>query len=188
MREVAEKWFTMKRRQSGLQGMSAMWLSLYWLAVLALVGAALYYGSMLGGWLKEPIMAHLRHYGGERAVRPLLRFLVALGTLYLVLFPVLASALTGAGVVALLLLTALVSLGVGWSPWRQALPRWYARMLDETTYEERRAIAFAWFRLPFRTRLRLSGDTRAFGIFLDEVRLTIIYGARDRDDPWTVYH
>ena len=66
------------------------------------------------------------------------------------------------------------------------LPRWYDRFLRETNRRERRAIAIAWARLPARARRRYNGDGHAFRIFVDEVRLTVIYGAREwrNDGDW----
>ena len=71
---------------------------------------------------------------------------------------------------------------------RAALPLWYSRLISETDRWERRAIAWAWARLPYRTRMRLNGDRYAFRIFIDEVRLTVIYGARPQDDPWVYWN
>ncbi len=160
----------------------------YWLSVLALGGAAVYYGAMISGLYKDPIMARFRRYGTERLLYPFPRFLRVLGGLGLLLAPLIPAPWTAVvfGLLAVLLIIA--SFFVEDMPYLRAiLPRWYASLLAETTREERRAIAYAWLRLPFKTRMRLNGDQYAFRIFVDEVRLTIIYGARDPDDPWAMW-
>lgn len=159
-----------------------------WLIGLGLLVAVFYYGAILLGFYKDSMMAHFREYGEERRVYPLARFLLALGLFCLVLSPLLPGGMTGLIFTALALIIIVSSYAVTRvEPLQASLPRWYYRLLRELTREERRAIAYAWLRLPLRTRLRLNGDDHAFWIFIDEVRLTVIYGARDPDDPWAAW-
>ncbi len=170
------------RRSLGLE------LCMAWLLWMAAFGAMLYYGAILLGLYKDPMMAHFRQYGEERRIYPLSRFIFSLsGVLFMT-----GLMLPGSTIEALLLILSLIgivaSFGISRTPHVQAaLPRWYQDLLDITTREERRAIAYAWARLPLRTRLRLNGDSYAFQVFVDEVRLTVIYGARDPDDPWATW-
>lgn len=165
-----------------------MFAYLLLLAALALAVLTAYYGAIVAGWLKEPMMAHFRRYGEERRVYPLPRFMRSLGGLCLLLAPLIPNAWVGLAFVATVLMMLLGSLAVDRrEDLRRALPRWYFDLLQETTREERRAIAWAWLRLPLKTRIRLNGDQYAFRIFIDEVRLTVTYGARDPDDPWAMW-
>jgi hypothetical protein len=160
----------------------------FWFLGPILVGAIFYYGAVLLGLYKDSLMAHFRHYGEEQRIYPLPRFMLALGAFIMVLTPMLVNSLTGAAFVAFAAIVIIASAAIGRLPQLQAsLPRWYFSLLTITTREERRAIAYAWMRLPFKTRLRLNGDSYAFQIFIDEMRLTVIYGARDPDDPWAAW-
>lgn len=155
------------------------------LLIIAAFGAMLYYGAMLLGLYKDPLMAHFRIYGEERRMYPLPRFVLAAGLSLSLLGFQTGSVLTGTMMVVGALIILGISLVIARSQvLRSSLPRWYQHLLSITTRQERRAIAYAWVRLPLRTRLRLNGDRYAFRTFVDEVRLTVIYGARDPDDPW----
>jgi len=165
---------------------------LTWLTILVVGGgvlaAVVYYWAILGGLFKDAMMGNFRRYGEERRVYPLERFLVALGVFFLFLAIWIPGPLVTAILTALFIFlcgSAYVISRVDWL--RGSLPRWYYKLLQNTTRQERRAIAYAWLRLPFRTRLRLNGDSYAFRVFIDEVRLTVIYGARDPDDPWVAW-
>ncbi len=159
-----------------------------WLLGVGLFGAVFYYGAILLGVYKDSLMALFRIYGEERIVYPLARFLLALGLLCLILIPLIPGRMTGGILVALGSLVLAFSFATTRVPvLRDALPRWYYALLQETDRQERRAIAYAWMRLPLRTRLRLNGDSYAFAIFVDEVRLTVVYGARDPNDPWETW-
>lgn len=161
---------------------------IYFSAVAFFIGIAIYYGAILAGWYKDTMMAHFRIYGEERRTYPLPRFLRALG----------AATFLGALPFPLyfnfsLVVLAMMLLALAWiisksEYLRSYFPLWYSRLLKETDREERRLIAYAWLRLPFKTRLRLNGDSYAFRIFIDELRLTLIYGARAPDDPWRFWN
>ena len=152
------------------------------------MAAVVYYWAIIGGLYKDAMMGNFRRYGEERPMYPLVRFMVALSALCLFL------AIWISDVLLTSVLTALCILLIGGAyvvsrmdRLRASLPRWYFSLLQETTRQERRAIAYAWLRLPLRTRLRLNGDSYAFRVFIDEIRLTVIYGARDPDDPWVAW-
>lgn len=161
---------------------------MHWLLVLVLWGVLSYYGAILGGWFKDPMMAQFRRYGPPEPYYPLTRFLLVLGMVCVIGAPAIPNSWLGAVFFVLGLFIVISSLaayrlrGV-----REVLPLWYFRLQKDTSREERRAIAYAWLRLPLRTRLRLNGDHYAFQTFIDEVRLTVIYGARDPDDPWEMW-
>ena len=70
---------------------------------------------------------------------------------------------------------------------RESLPRWYFELLRTTTRQERRTLGYAWLRIPWRLRWRLNGDQVAFGVWVDMVRLTVIYGAHDPNNPWELW-
>lgn len=159
----------------------------YWLLLLGLVIALFYHGAVLAGWIKDMLLRDFRHYGLERRSYPLPRFIMLTAVVLLMSAPILSNLwMAAAGVLVAVLLFA-GAYFVRRSPLRDFLPRWYRWLFAETTRQERREIAAAWFRLPFKTRMRLNGDNHAFRIFVDEVRLTMIYGARDPDDPWAVW-
>ena len=152
------------------------------------MGAVVYYWAIIGGLYKDAMMANFRRYGEERPMYPLIRFMVALAALSFFLAVWISDVLMTSVLTALCIFLiggAYIAFRVNWL--RASLPRWYFSLLQETTRQERRAIAYAWLRLPLRTRLRLNGDSYAFRVFIDEVRLTVIYGARDPDDPWVAW-
>ncbi len=159
------------------------------LAAVASVGVTLYYGALLTGWFKDPLMAQFRVYGEERKVYPLPFFLRALGVCCLLMAVLLSGIAFAAPTLVIVGLLALVAEAIiERDPrLRLLLPRWYAILFQDTTREERRALAFAWLRMGLRARLRLNGDQYAFRVWTDEVRLTVIYGARDPDDPWAIW-
>ncbi len=163
-----------------------------WIAVglLALVasGVMAYYGAIVVGVYKEPLIARFRSYGDERRPAPLCRFLDALGWWSLLMTSLtdalvrsMASGLAAA-LPALFLVLMLFAFGTSLAARRrpelgQALPRWYADLVAITSREERRFIGYAWLRIPRRMRWRLSGDQAAFRTWADMVRISVIYGA-----------
>ncbi|MBN2471304.1 MAG: hypothetical protein JXN59_11310 [Anaerolineae bacterium] len=159
-----------------------------WPLGIGLFGAVFYYGAILLGIYKDSLMALFRRYGEEPPVNALARFLLALGLLLLVLVPLMGGGMTGTVLTTAAFLCLAASFAATRiSLLRDTLPRWYYSLLQVTNRQERRAIAYAWMRLPLRTRLRLNGDNYAFHIFVDEIRLTVVYGARDPDDPWGMW-
>lgn len=55
-----------------------------------------------------------------------------------------------------------------------AFPRWYADLLQRTTREERRRIAYMWLCLPRSMRLHLNGSDRHFMVWADLVILATV--------------
>lgn len=49
------------------------------------------------------------------------------------------------------------------------LPRWYHELRERTTRYERRRIAYAWLRMPWRAQLIYNSDDRAFFIWADYI-------------------
>lgn len=157
-----------------------------------------YYGAIISGIYKQPLMTHFLRYGEERRTHPLLRFLVATGgwcmtcSAGLGAFDKISTISTLSGLSLSFTVLGVMSFCgaflVNQRPeLRESLPMWYAQLLHESTREERRLIAYAWIRLPRRLRWRLNGDQASFRVWVDLVRLTMIYGARSRDDPWKVW-
>ncbi len=164
-----------------------MFWSVGLLGLIAL-GAVLYYGAIVGGLYKDSMMAIFRQYGEEQKVYPLVRLALALGVFCLLLAFLVSGMLLRTSATALGVFAFICAYGISRvETLRTSMPRWYFSMLHESNRQERRAIAYAWLRLPFRTRLRLNGDGYAFRVFVDEIRLTVIYGARDPDDPWAAW-
>jgi hypothetical protein len=54
-------------------------------------------------------------------------------------------------------------------------PRWYKTLLERTTPEERRHIAYMWLHLPRRTRRLLSSHDRMFSTWADMVILAVSF-------------
>lgn len=172
-----------------------------WLAVafltLAATGAVLYYGAIILGFYKDPLLAHFRTYGAERRQFPFTRFLVLLGAWSLMVSSML-DALTmrhrsqwiyapAVFLTISLMAFALSVLTVQKPALRELFPRWYYELLRSTTRQERRQIAYAWLRIPSKLRWRLNGDQTSFRTWADMVRITVFYGARDPDNPWAVW-
>lgn len=171
---------------------------LIFLFVVVPVCFTVYYGALVSGLWKDPLMARFRGYGDERRIYPLCRLLdwIALtafvGGMFSgdVLSPYSYTAATFAPLTFFVLMTmALVAdIIVRRHPdLRASLPRWYFELLHNATRQERRFIGFAWLRLPRRLRWRLNGDQAAFRTWADTVRITVIYGAYDPNNPWTTW-
>jgi hypothetical protein len=166
-------------------------------ALLALIASAatLYYGAIVGGWYKNPLMGRFRRYGREERPSPLGRFFDLLGLSGL-LFTLMtdslrqSSALASAEYLPAVLLVFTVAAWSGSVAVRAnadlstSLPRWYFDLVRTASRQERRFIGWAWLRIPTRMRWRLNGDQASFQVWADMVRITVIYGARDPDDPW----
>jgi hypothetical protein len=171
---------------------------LLWLLFLAASALTLYRGAILSGVFKDPLMGHFRIYGPARPAYPLNQFLLT-GAAASFLLGVLLTSLSVPGsyyqglypplVFFVLAGMALVAwLIVRRHPvWRVMLPRWYSHLLRVSTRQERRLIGFAWLKIPRKMRWRLNGDQAAFQSWVDTVRITIIYGAYDPENPWKTW-
>ena len=170
------------------------WLAVGFLTLLA-TGALLYYGALVSGMYKDPLMMRLRMYGSERSHYPFCRFLDILGAWSLMIASMLDALRDGSNnVYAPVVFLTMSLMAFGGSlicrrvrALRQLLPGWYFDLKRHATREERRRIAFAWLRIPRQMRWRLNGDQHSFRVWADMVRLTVIYGARDPDDPWSAW-
>lgn len=167
-----------------------------WLAIgaLSVVAGAftLYYGAIIAGLYKNPLLESLRSYGSAPNSYPVCRFLYAL-SIWSLLVSSMFDALTQTSatfahasylpvIFFTLAIACLVSaLVVRRAPaLRGSLPRWHAYLLQTTTRLERRLIAYAWLRLPPKMRWRLNGNQAAWRVWVDMVRITVTYGAEDR--------
>ena len=173
------------------------WLAVGFLTLIA-SGALIYYGAVVSGLYKDPLMARFRLYGEERRYYPICRFLDTLAVWSLMMSSML-DALTArhrsSWIFAPVIFLTLTLLAFGSSlvarqkpVLREALPHWYYELLDAATRQERRQIAYAWLRIPRRMRWRLNGDQPSFRVWADMVRITVFYGARDPDDPWATFN
>ena len=118
---------------------------LTWLTILLVGGfvlaAIVYYWAIVGGLYKDAMMSNFRHYGEEHRLYPLERLLISVAAFCLFL------AVWLPGTLATTVLTALCILLVGGAygisrveRLRGSLPRWYSRLLRETTRQERPCI------------------------------------------------
>lgn len=168
------------------------------LFVVAPFFLTVYYGAMISGLWKDPLMARFRGYGDEKRIYPLCRFLewgglaAIAGSLFSgeVIGPFSYVGATFAPLVFFVLALMAFSADVlvrNHSDLRESLPRWYFDLLRTATRQERRFIGFAWLRIPRRMRWRLNGDQAAFRTWADTVRITVIYGAYDPNNPWITW-
>lgn len=170
------------------------WIAVGFLTLVA-SGALIYYGAVISGLYKDPLMAHFRMYGPERRYFPFCRFLDVLGTWSLMVSSMLDAlplrsraqwVYAPAIFLAFALMAFAGTLVARQKPFlRELLPGWYFDLLHTATRQERRHIAYAWLRIPGKMRWRLNGDQASFRVWADMVRITVFYGARDPDDPWT---
>ncbi len=158
-------------------------------------GLTLFHAAIAGGLYKEPLLAEFRRYGEEPRIYPPVNLLLAAGfsafTLVLIVPLLLAQNSFFARLVPGVVFVVLAVIFFGAAAFvyrhptlRTALPLWYAELLENASRQERRHIGWAWLRLPRLMRLRLNGDNKAFAVWADMVRLTVIYGAYDPDSPW----
>jgi hypothetical protein len=171
-------------------------IQIWWIIFIASGAATFYYGAVVGGVFKDSLMSQFRKYGEENRVYPACRLLNTAGLTNLILVVLLphigipyVRQLFPRSIFFLLALTFWgASFFIYQSPTlRESLPRWYFGLLRTTSRQERRHIGYAWLRLPLMMRLRLNGDQKAFRVWSELVRLTVIYGAYDPDSPWDVW-
>ncbi len=169
-----------------------------WLLLFVAGMATVYYAAITSGLYKDPLLAQFRRYGDEQRVYPVCRFLYAFGAaafLTALLIPTLWSSQSYLRRMFPPMFFFTMSL-IAWGgsyvihrrpAWREALPRWYFFLLRYASRQERRQLGFAWLRLPRKMRLRLNGDQKAFDVWVELLRLTVIYGAFDPTSPWHVW-
>lgn len=131
------------------------------------------------GRYKDPVMASFQVYGDESRYSPLLSLIFwvyAFIAYHLILW---RSADFVAYVLVFLgfFLAYFTWVNRDWVPTYRAqlgmMPRWYARLLDRTSRDERRRIGYLWLRLPLRTRLLYSVNDTLFDHWVDLVLLTL---------------
>jgi hypothetical protein len=149
------------------------------LVALGSIAYLMWHTLVLIGMLKGPILRKYEKYGDDEPFYyPLPGMFIAAAVLSVVGGHVIAPVTRiwclpfGPGVILA---------GVGWLVWDrkfiaqkhpeifQAYPRWCRELREYTSRLERRRIAYMWLRLPFRTRLVLNSNDRAFLLWADMV-------------------
>jgi len=168
------------------------------ISTLVAAVAAFYWGAIVSGVYKDPMMARFRQYGEERRPYPICRFLESVGVLSGAIAILMSSLTTPgsyiSGVFPPLIFTIMsIFAFVGdyllhrKPEYAQLLPLWYWELLRDSTRQERRFMGYAWLKIPRAMRWRMNGDQTAFRVWADMVRISVIYGARDPDDPWRIW-
>lgn len=169
-----------------------------WVFLIITVSASVYYAAVTSGIYKNSMLAQFRRYGDEQHVYPLCRFMYAFGGAAFVMALLIPSLLSSQNYLrrmfppVFFFTMALLVWGASFLIYRQpdvreALPRWYFYLLRHASRQERRQLGFAWLRLPRRMRWHLNGDQKAFEVWAELMRLTVIYGAYDPKSPWHVW-
>ena len=131
------------------------------------------------GFYKEPILTAFQQYGDEVGFSPLFESLAWGGVLAYLLFVVLvpSSFLVLIGVFCFVMFVMLY--------WRirdsvlrhpqvfLRFPNWYREIVDHTTREERRKLAYMWLALPLRTRLLYNAQHEEFRKWVELVVLSV---------------
>ncbi len=150
-------------------------LALALICILFLARSAL----ILMGYLKSPIIHAFERYGEtEPLYLPVVPLLFWAGMLSIALgawapgYLQLSFPLIGLGLLSILF--AVFSYQnyettIRWHYRFFRLPRWYHELRDRTTRYERRRIAYAWLRMPWRAQLIYNSDDRAFFIWADYI-------------------
>jgi hypothetical protein len=169
-----------------------------WICLLIAASVTLYYGAVVSGLYKDPMMARFREYGEERLIYPVCRLLGAVGASALLLALLISILWSPQSYMRRMFppMVFFVLMVVAWGtslfiyrrPFlREALPRWYFFLLRNATRQERRQLGYAWLRLPRKMRWRLNSDQKAFGVWVELLRLTVIYGAYDPKSAWDTW-
>ena len=135
---------------------------------------------VMSGMYKDPVLASFEHFGEEEPVfSPVFNIFVwGASVVYLLLFLYFpAGMLITIGVIIAVPIYSFryeVTQFVKnqQSPSRM-FPLWYGDLVDRTTRQERRRIAYMWLRLPARTRIIYNTSTPYFMHWVDQVLLTI---------------
>jgi predicted tellurium resistance membrane protein TerC len=138
------------------------------------------------GYYKEPVLAVFQQYGEEVGFSPMLTAIVwGIGLAYMLFFILVPSAFW-------ILFGALLVFVLGASYWYikdnimrypqlfLQYPRWYRDIVDHTTRDERRKIAYMWLGLPMRTRMLYNTRDDAFRQWVELVVISV--AVRDVDD------
>jgi len=136
-------------------------------------------GLVTLGFYEEPMLSAFQQYGDEVGFSPLFESLAWGGVLAYLLFVVLApsSFLVLIGVFCFVMFVMLY--------WRirdsvmrhpqvfLRFPNWYREIVDHTTREERRKLAYMWLALPLRTRLLYNAQHEEFRKWVELVVLSV---------------
>lgn len=146
---------------------------------LGLLVLAVRAGLIVLGIYKEPVLRRFETYGEESPYSPALGLLCwsIIFTAYLMV------SLLNVGAVLFLLIFLLAPFSVVYNH-SQAIvrqypslftfyPRWYSDLVDRTSRDERRRLAYLWLRLPLRTRLLYNARDEFFNQWADLVLMTI---------------
>lgn len=163
-------------------------------ATLCTTTGVFYYGAVVSGVFKDPLLARFRVYGENSEHYPICRLLSFIAwwgvtfSLLLANTKSIPNSLAPVIFIMLALMAGGISALIRKRPGlRDAAPYWYNNLVKNSSREELRSIGYAWLRLPRKMRWRLNGDQGSFWEWVELVRLTSIYGARDPDDPWKVW-
>ena len=131
------------------------------------------------GVLKDPVLASFEQYGYEAVYSPILSMILWGGAVMVYTLLLLAPSssfyiLVLAVACLLMALYPQVREFVYRKPERfRSYPRWYAALVQRTSREERRRLAYLWLSLPMRTRLLYSVNDHYFDQWVDLVLMTM---------------
>lgn len=144
---------------------------------------------ILAGYLKGPIIHTFERYGEQETLyTPLVPLLFWSGLLSLTIGTWTAGLLPLSFPMVMLGFFAIIAAGFSYQNHEAAirwhyrlfrLPHWYHELRDRTTRYERRRIAYAWLRMPWRAQLFYNSDDRAFSLWADFI---IIGTTMDEED------
>ena len=131
------------------------------------------------GYYKDPVLRSFEVYGSEVIYSPILGLIfwsmLAAGFAFLTIF--------GVSVVLVLVMLAFIPVVLIYPRFADYVrahpstflmyPRWYARLMDLTSRDERRRMAYLWLRLPLRTRLLYNTHDAHFEQWADLVLMTM---------------
>lgn len=134
----------------------------------------------MSGMYKDPVLASFEHFGEQEPVFSPVLNIIAWGAtvIYLLLFLYFPTGtIITLGVMVIVPTYSLRDEIANFvkkqqSPTRM-FPIWYGELVDRTTRQERRRIAYMWLRLPARTRIIYNTSTPYFMHWVDQVLLTI---------------
>ncbi|HEX2907900.1 MAG TPA: hypothetical protein VHO69_13610 [Phototrophicaceae bacterium] len=145
---------------------------------------------ILIGWIKGPIIRSFEKYGDQEApYLPLIPLLLwggvfamavgSWGTGYLPLaFPLIA--LGFIAIIAALLAYENTPRVAHLHNRLIKTPYWYHALRERTTRYERRRIAYAWLRMPWRTRMAFNTNDHSFFIWADFVIMSTVMEEEDK--------
>jgi len=131
------------------------------------------------GVYKEPILTAFQHYGEEVGFSPLfdacvwglllvyMTFMILVPSPFLIIIGLLAFAVFS------VLYWQVRDSVMGYPQLFLRYPEWYRDIVNQTTREERRKLAYMWLGLPLRTRLRYNAQNDAFRKWVELVLLSV---------------